>query len=248
VNTILKYAQKGNSDAQNIIGYWYSTGVLTVGDPQESAKRANQWFLSASKTNPVAAYNIANSYATGRGFPSKDMEAAVPYYEYAAKNGQINQAAVRLAFWFYQQKDYDQAQEWAKTAAGKNKKYGDFLLGKMLLNGQGISKDNQAAISTLTISVEGYNSASARLMAWAYSNGQAGQKNMQLSCAYEKIANQIGGSGNPNNANVFCNNANEADRAAGESFARNWFANHQKPAPVDYVSALSGREPQFASR
>lgn len=101
------YARKGNPVACNLVGVLFDAGK---GVKQDSSK-AIKWFTYCANTNPHAAYNLAVIYADGRGV-AKNAAKAEPYFKAAWNGLQTPQAAIRLAYWYRLQKDWNNEWEW----------------------------------------------------------------------------------------------------------------------------------------
>lgn len=69
--------------AENDLGYLYSTGTGVAADDKE----AFGWFVKgAQDANATAQYNLGLMYKTGRGIDRRDLNAAQVWYQAAADN------------------------------------------------------------------------------------------------------------------------------------------------------------------
>lgn len=75
LSLLLPYAQKGDAEAQALVGEYFSYDK----NPRHDYKQAFEWFTKADKKgNGEAAWGIAQMYITGN-FVSKDLNAAKKY-------------------------------------------------------------------------------------------------------------------------------------------------------------------------
>ena len=81
---LVKLAEQGNSEAQNILGYCYATGN---GVSQNYSEAVKWWRKSAEQGNAKAQFNLGKCYAHGDGV-SQDFSEAVKWYRLAAEQGQ----------------------------------------------------------------------------------------------------------------------------------------------------------------
>lgn len=73
-------AEKGDTDAQQVLGYLYLSGEF----PKKDLEKAEKWLLKAAKTNVVAQTQLAFLYGQ-RG----DMTKAEEWYRRASNNGSL---------------------------------------------------------------------------------------------------------------------------------------------------------------
>ncbi len=83
IKAIYEDAKKGNSEAQNQVGYWYFVGRHVNKSYEEAVK---WWVLSAKQGNPYALGNLAISYQAGFGV-EPDSVRAVGLFDRALKEG-----------------------------------------------------------------------------------------------------------------------------------------------------------------
>lgn len=240
-------AKRGYSNACLYAGYMFDHGIAV----KQNAEKAFKWFQACSTKHPIAAYDLAVMYAEGRG-TSKDMGQAIKWFKasWPALRAQPPQIAIRLAYYYDQQKDWAEAWDWAERASDmNNKKHGDYLMAKMLANGFGRPVDIPQALNRANNALRAYNHNAAALIAWIYASGRTDETNekaMEMACAYESIGT-IMKSGTTGGVNHYC--AGLADDAKGraQKFATMFTANQRQPAPIDFTSTLDGKEPQFKS-
>ena len=81
-----KAAERGDADAQFMLGTFYENGEGVPQDDREAVK----WYRKAVEQGLAAAqYNLGSCYYQGEGVP-KDYTEAVKWYRKAAKQGQTD--------------------------------------------------------------------------------------------------------------------------------------------------------------
>ena len=77
-NLTLKKAEKGDSNAQCTIGYYYETGKGVTKNIYEAVR----WYeKSANQGNAIALYNLGCCYFNGNGV-KRDYKLALKYYKF----------------------------------------------------------------------------------------------------------------------------------------------------------------------
>ena len=108
-------ADQGNADAQNNLGYSYSSGE---GVEQDYEKAVEYYQLAADQGNADAQYNLGYSYYFGEGV-EQDYEKAVEYYQLTADQ-EVPAAMFALGDCYYLGNGVDQdlkkAEEWYQKA------------------------------------------------------------------------------------------------------------------------------------
>jgi len=131
---ITPLAQKGDAEAQSILGTMYANGQ---GVPL-SYKKAEEWIRKAAEQGfAEAQYNLGVMYDQGFGVPQNFTEAA-KWYQKAAEQGTA-EAQYNLGLMHVEgkgvQQNYVQAYMWLSLAAARGDreavKARDFITGKM---------------------------------------------------------------------------------------------------------------------
>jgi uncharacterized protein len=126
---------------------WYNAAeVHQAGRVQgeNSLKLTAHYFrLAAEKGNAAAAYKLGEIYENGRGLPADPLQAFYWYMRAAAKNDKHGQLKVG---WCYQKGIAVEANPriaaiWYRLAAENDNIWGYHMLGFMLADGEGVTKD-----------------------------------------------------------------------------------------------------------
>jgi len=134
LSEITPLAQKGDAEAQSILGTMYANGQ---GVPL-SYKKAEEWIRKAAEQGfAEAQYNLGVMYDQGFGVPQNFTEAA-KWYQKAAEQGTA-EAQYNLGLMHVEgkgvQQNYVQAYMWLSLAAARGDreaiKARDFITGKM---------------------------------------------------------------------------------------------------------------------
>lgn len=145
-------AKSGNAIGQNYFGMMYSRGQ---GVPM-SYQEATKWYqLSAQQGNADAAYNLGEIMSTFQIGPRNFKEAA-KWYRQAADHGNVD-AAVQLGILHSGcclPKDYKEALKWNRFAANRGSSAGQYNLGQMYRNGNGVSQNLIIAYALLSLAGE----------------------------------------------------------------------------------------------
>jgi uncharacterized protein len=133
-------AEKGDADAQSILGLLYDSGR---GVPQDTVQ-ARQWYeKAAAQGNAPAQYNLGVMYRDGEGVP-QDYAKARQWFEKAAAQADTA-AQTNLGLLYYAgegvPQDYQQALRWFRLLADQGDAHGQVLLGSMYHEGKGVPQD-----------------------------------------------------------------------------------------------------------
>ena len=121
-DTLLKYANQNNADAQCLVGICYGEGYVV----QKNYNEALKWFYKANEQNNARAQNaIGVCYYNGYGV-KQDYTEAVKWYQKAANR--CNTTAQSWVGYCYEfgygvNKDINEAIKWYKIAAKKGNDY-----------------------------------------------------------------------------------------------------------------------------
>lgn len=238
-------ARRGYSNACLYAGNMFDKGIAVKKNPE----KAFAWFKSCANRNPIAAYDLAVLYAEGRGVP-KDMDMAIKWFKgsWPSLKAHVPQSAIRLAYFYMRQKDWNSAWEWASAASiANNKKHGDYLMAKILANGYGRQEDLSQALILANNSLHSFNPNAGLLIAWIYAAGKTDEtrdKALEMACGYETIAAMI--DTKTNRGTHYCVGELTAERKMrAEEFAKSYMADQKAPVPMDFVSTFDGSEAQF---
>jgi uncharacterized protein len=133
-------AEKGDAQAQDVLGDCYSTGDWGMPRKSEAAK----WFRKAADQGYIIAqYNLGLMYAKGDGIPQNYSEA-INWYTKAADQGNAN-AQIQLAQIYDSGKgvarDYAESAKWYRKAANQGIAVAQHNLGIDYFGGFGVIKD-----------------------------------------------------------------------------------------------------------
>ncbi len=134
-------AEKGEADAQLILGYYYAGGLGVAKDEAEAVK----WYRKAADQNlATAQYNLATCYDNGQGV-SKNMAEAVKWYRKAADQN-LSKAQFNLGVCYKRGEGVAQndaeAVKWYLKAAEQNYANAQFNLGLCCSRGQGVAQND----------------------------------------------------------------------------------------------------------
>ena len=138
-------AEKGDVDAQNAIGYFYSHGLFVTKDTAEALK----WYRKAAEQGGAQdQYHLGLHYANGL-LGAKDTVEAVKWYRKAAAQGYA-QAQVNLGVCYQLgegvTEDKAEAVKWYWKAAKQGEAGGQSWLGGCFARGEGVTKDPAEAV------------------------------------------------------------------------------------------------------
>ncbi len=130
-----KAAEQGHAGAQYELGWKYERNVGVAGDHAEAVK----WYRKAAdQGHAMAQYSLGSMYYEGRGVK-----------DYVQGPGVEQDYEVRVV-----QQDYSQAAKWFRKAAEQGFVDGQFQLGMMYLEGQGMPQDNVQALEWFNLAAE----------------------------------------------------------------------------------------------
>jgi len=133
-------AERGDADAQNILGWAYLEGR---GIPRDYGKAAQWLGKAAEQGNAAAEYDLGLMYARGQGL-SQNYTTATEWYTKSAAQGDAKaQSSLALAYANGRgvPRSYAQAARWFRSAAEQGYADAQFDLGVMYANGGGVPRD-----------------------------------------------------------------------------------------------------------
>jgi TPR repeat protein len=139
-------AKKGDSAAQNNLGWMYKNGQ---GVKRDMAKAAAWYLKAAAQGNAHSQKNIGDMYKKGEGV-KKNIAEAIKWYGKAAEQGDKDgQAALGDMYnlGLGMQKDTSAAANWYRKAAEQGHIGAQTILGEMYYSGEGVEKDLTEAIN-----------------------------------------------------------------------------------------------------
>jgi len=148
---IRKAARAGNPEAQFRLGVMFGNGD-GVGLDYEQAR---SWFeKAAAQGHEGALITLAWMYANGAGVAVDEGRARELYLEAARGGSAKAQYVVGTMYRFAQyglKKDFDAAVQWYLKAADQGMPTAQLALGKMLMEGRGVVRDDAAALQWLSL-------------------------------------------------------------------------------------------------
>ena len=148
---IRKAAKAGNAEAQFRLGVMYGNGDGVALDHQQ----AQAWFEKAiAQGHRNAMITLAWMYANGTGVETDESRARDLYLEAARRGSAKAQYLVATMYRFAQYglaKDMQAAVGWYVKAADQGMPTAQLALGKLLMEGKGVVRDDAAALQWLSL-------------------------------------------------------------------------------------------------
>lgn len=146
-----KAAKAGNAQAQFRLGVMFGNGD-GVGLDYEQAR---EWFeKAAAQGHENALITLAWMYANGTGVGVDEDRARELYLE-AARHGSAKAQYLAGTMYRFAQygvkKNIEAAVQWYLKAADQGMPTAQFALGKMLMEGKGVTRDDAAALQWLSL-------------------------------------------------------------------------------------------------
>ena len=110
-------------------------------------KAVEQWRPAANAGDAQAQFNLGQAYKLGRGVPV-DMALAEQWYRKAALQG-LPQAETNYGLALFDQGKRGEALPWLEKSTARGEPRAQLVLGTMLFNGDGVSKDWRRAYALL---------------------------------------------------------------------------------------------------
>lgn len=151
VTELRKLADKGNADAQFKLGTLYGNAD---GVPLDRDKAMNYFMAAAKQGHESAVITIAWMYATGSGVDQNDQKARELYLMAANHGSAKAQYVVATMYRFAQHgldRDMAKALEFYMKAADQGLSSAQLALGKLLMEGKSVEKDNVVALQWLSL-------------------------------------------------------------------------------------------------
>ena len=111
-------------------------------------ERANEWYQKAGEAGyDWGWWNLGYAYQNGQGVPL-DEQTAIKYFKktYEQNGGAAGRAINNIGMIFYNQGEYEKANEWYQKAGEAGYDWGWNNLGNAYYHGKGVPEDKRAAI------------------------------------------------------------------------------------------------------
>ena len=229
---LMTLARQGNPQAQNSIGVFLDRGQYGLAKNPALAAR---YFHAASRSDPLATYNLGLLYLLGRGVEQNET-AAMAYMRQAVAKQRIPQAYVRIGLDHYRRKEISEARRWFREAAQDNDPVGAYYVGRMLVEDK---RDYREAMSWLDKAAGRRNADAARLIAYLYENGLGMDKHLELAAGWtliHMVLSQKGQALNLPRISLFGLAEDRMQKA--RAFATMWLGSHPGGVLPDYVGTL----------
>lgn len=136
-----KAAEQGYAKAQDLLGDMFYSGR---GVPQDN-EEAVEWYRKAAEQGYASAQtNLGHMYDCGDGVP-RDKTKAEELFRNAAEQG-FARAQTRLGFMCWMEQNHAEAVKWYRKAAKQGDSSGQYFLGEMYEEGQGVRQDDYEAM------------------------------------------------------------------------------------------------------
>lgn len=183
-------AEKGDPEAQVVLGYMYDMGLGVDPDPALAAS----WFRkSAEQGNAPAQSALGVKYLIGKGVAQDNTQAA----DWLRKSAEQGHAPAQFmlgsmyAEGFGVPEDNQQAVIWFRKSAGQNIAPAQTALGRMYLSGKGVAQDNTEAASWFRQSADQGDALGQYYLGSMYLRGQGvAQDNVEAVRWLRKSADQ----------------------------------------------------------
>ena len=187
---LLKYAQKGNPDAQCDLGicYYFGFGI------EQNYSEAVHWYRKAAEQgNASAQFSLGNCYAFGNGVGQNGAEA-VRWFRKAAEQGKAS-AQFNLGLCYFNgngvEQNYSEAVRWYRKAAEQGDASAQLNLGACYFNGNGVEQDDAKAVRWYRKAAEQGEAIAQFNLGLCYYNGFGIEQNYSEAVRwYRKAAEQ----------------------------------------------------------
>jgi TPR repeat protein len=230
---LMTLARQGNPQAQNSIGVFLDRGQYGL---TKNPALAARYFHTASRSDPLATYNLGLLYLLGRGV-ERNENAAMTHMRQAVAKQRIPQACVRIGLDHYRRKEIAEARRWFREAAQDNDPVGAYYVGRMLVEDK---RDYREAMTWLDKAAGRRNADAARLIAYLYGNGLGMDKNLELAAGWtliHMVLSQKGPALNLPHISLFGLAEDRMQKA--RAFATMWLRSHPGGVIPDYMATLA---------
>ncbi len=154
-------AELGYAPAQDVLGYFYETGITTPAEPGQAA----DWYKKAAQQDDSLAQWRLGQLIYAGAFPPRDLNEASSWLLKSAAHGNAFSECL-LGMIELERNDYAKAAEWFRKSAEQGLPQAQQQLGLLLQRGQGVREDKfEAYVWLLASSDAGNQSASNDLQA-----------------------------------------------------------------------------------
>jgi len=188
LNILKPAATDGDVLAQTLVGAIYRELVSLPENYHEAVK----WFsLAAAQNYPLAQSNLALMYLHGLGV-EKNVKLALQWLTQAAQSGNVNAQYELGAFYeqgYLGEPGAKEAASWYRLASAQEYSPAHNALASLLLRGDGVPKDTNAALALLERSASQNNVDALLVMAdFHFENGYLSQNLAPAVLALERAA------------------------------------------------------------
>ena len=139
------YANRGNSDNQWQLGYYFQTGEYVAVNDEEAVR----WYKKAADQGHAVAYcSLGDCYASGLGV-DKDIQIAISLYKKSIAKGETISCSRLGDLYYYGEevpKNLNTAIYYYELGAKEKDSYSMYSLGYMYYSGEGISKNQNEGL------------------------------------------------------------------------------------------------------
>ena len=191
IEDLRKAAEKGDAEAQHLLGLKYGTGEEVSEDYVEAVK----WYRKAAEQGLAAAQrDLGWMYSLGQGVPKNDVEA-VKWFRKAAEQGDmIAQFSIGQAYRLGKgvSKNLAESLKWYRKAAEQGLAMAQLDLGSMHYLGEGVAKNDTEAVKWYRRAAEQGNSEAQLNLGIAYAKGEGVPKNDVEAVKWYRRAAELG--------------------------------------------------------
>jgi len=183
-------AEKGNPEAQNLLGQMYEAGIIG----QVNWSKAAEWYQKAAENGDAdAQWRLGGFYTWGKGV-QKDYANAIKWYQKSADQGDAlgqQGLACMYAAGTGVPRDDMKAFEWFQIAALQDYEWAEVALGNIYLQGIGVPADEIKAFEWYKKAAENGNATAQAVLGKMYLNGTGVAKDKANAIAwFHAAANQ----------------------------------------------------------
>lgn len=226
-------AQRGDPDAQNMMGWLYDNGEFGVSANPSSAV---QYFkAAANQGNEVAIYNIGVLTYYGRGLPL-NVESSYQWFVRAAQSKLVTRACVRAAVLGIQtKKDAFLVNTNVQCATDRGNSTGFYLRGQLEYKAGHFT----SAATWLTKAADAMEPNAPWIMSKLYSTTPGLTLDRVLAASWWQIGARL----NPKKAGVSASgltnfSLTDEERERANHFAQSWMSSHAQIVPINYAKTI----------
>ncbi len=190
--TCLPLAEKGDKDAQMVMGVMYGNGQGV----EQNSRQMLEWLTkSANQGQFDAAYNLGNVYFSGIGI-DVNYTMALKWYKLSLPGSKLGYAENRIGASYLNglgvAQDYEQAKKYFLDGAAKNNEAAMYNLGLMYERGTGVSQDYRQAFNWYQKAAERNSGLAMNQLYLMYANGKGVSKDEKKALQYLINSVQLG--------------------------------------------------------